>query len=122
MSEIGSPAAVAPTEALRAILQQYGTIVLRGEGDPRPEGEQMIDAFLADWVVMKPSDYQFDLAQQHQWQQEARLGFSVFITALGRISEQFGTMNLGPRVLEEAEKMIREKGLDPEDILGRFLP
>ncbi|AXH49740.1 hypothetical protein KNU02_gp14 [Gordonia phage Pleakley] len=117
MSTPGSPSAVAPTDALRALLQQC-----QMNNGPLRDNESLIDGFLADWLVMKSSDYQFDLARQAEWQQEAKLAFAVLITAMSNVNNQYPMLNLGPRVLEEAERLIRQKGLDPDEVLQRFLP
>lgn len=122
MSEAGSPAALDQAQALRAALHQFVEVVLRGELDPAVEEARIIDSFLADWLVMKASDYQFDLARQHEWQSEAKLGFAVFFTAIGTVADQYPALKLGPRILGEAERLIVEKGLDPDEVLNRFLP
>lgn len=114
MSTPGSPAALEPTAALLAFHQQC----TRGARDI----DRAIDEFLATWVVVKPEEIVQERAAQAMWQQEAKTALAVLITALGNVGNDYPALTLGPRVLVEAERLIREKGMDPDEVLERFLP
>lgn len=117
MSTPGSPAALEPPAALHALLQQS-----RMNGGPLSDDGVLIDEFLATWVVIKPEEFVQERAAQAGWQQDAKIAFAVMVTALNNVGQQYPALTLGPRVLAEAERLIREKGMDPDEVLERFLP
>ena len=120
MSTPGSPAAIEPISALNALIQR---VVSAPRGiDSSPARDRIIDEFLGEWVVCKPDDIMNERAAQASWQSEAKVAFAVLVTALGNVNNQYPALTLGPRVLAEAERLIREKGMDPDEVLERFLP
>ena len=117
MSKHDSPAALEPNAALLALLQQS-----RMQNGALRDDDELIDEFLATWVVVKPEDIMAERASQAMWQQDAKTALAVLVTALGNIGNNYPALTLGPRVLAEAERLIREKGMDPDEVLERFLP
>lgn len=117
MSTPGSPAALEPNAALLALLQQS-----RMQNGALRDDDGLIDEFLATWVVVKPEDIMTERAAQAMWQQDAKMAFAMLVTALGNVGNAYPALTLGPRVLAEAERLIREKGMDPDEVLERFLP
>lgn len=122
MSEPGSPEAMMPRVALRALFQQVNIEIHGGDREPTQIWDDAISEFLATWVVCKPSDLIEERAAQAGWQEDAKVAFAVLITALNNIGNRYPALKLGPLVLAEAERMIHEKGMDPEEVLERFLP
>ena len=114
MSTPSSPAALEPAAALLAFHQQC----TRGVRDI----DRAIDEFLATWAVLKPEDIMAERASQAMWQRDAKTALAVLVTALGNVGNAYPALTLGPRVLAEAERLIREKGMDPDEVLERFLP
>lgn len=117
MSTPGSPAALEPKVALLALLQQS-----QMQNGGLRDDDRLIDEFLATWVVIKPEEIIQERAAQAMWQQEAKAALAVLVTALGNVGNDYPALTLGPRVLAEAERLIREKGMDPDEVLERFLP
>lgn len=114
-----------PTTALRAFAQACAEAYGPMQRHPAAAAKigQEVDAFLADWVVMRPSDLAREREAQAEWQGEAKRAFAVLLQAIKTLEGQaWSPDNLGQRVLDEVTRIYQFHGLDVEEEFERFVP
>ncbi|UTN91373.1 hypothetical protein SEA_OUTIS_10 [Gordonia phage Outis] len=109
-----------PTTALRAFAQAcaeaYGPMQRHPAAAAKIGLE--VDAFLAEWVVMRPIDLGRERAAQAEWQVEAKRAFAVMLQAIKAV----GGDQLGEQILEQVIVIYEFHGLKAEDEFERFTP
>ncbi|AVE00670.1 hypothetical protein KNU14_gp11 [Gordonia phage Buggaboo] len=109
-----------PTTALRAFAQAcaeaYGPMQRHPAASAKVGLE--VDAFLAEWIVMRPIDLGRERAAQAEWQTEAKRAFAVMLQAIKAV----GGDNLGELILAEVSKIYEFHGLSAEEEFERFTP
>ena len=108
-----------PMAALTALIEAARSIPWSSRDN---EEADLVAGFLGEWTVMNQVDYQVQLMAMKSWQDDARLAFAVLITALKNVGENYPALKLGPRVIEEAERLVKEKGMDYDEMMQRFIP
>ncbi|ATN89533.1 hypothetical protein SEA_BONUM_12 [Gordonia phage Bonum] len=112
-----------PTTALRAFAQAcaeaYGPMQRHPAAAAKVGLE--VDAFLAEWVVMRPIDLGRERAAQAEWQTEAKRAFAVMLQAIKAVGGERGD-ELGQVILDEVSKIYAFHGLSAEEEFERFTP